>query len=28
LGERFTDARMYRRVGAGSSICTFPNAEW
>jgi hypothetical protein len=28
LGERFTDVRMYRRVGASTSIGTCPDAEW
>jgi len=28
LGERFTDVQMYRRVGIGMNICTFPNATW
>jgi hypothetical protein len=28
LGERFTGAQMYRRVGVSANICTFPNATW
>jgi hypothetical protein len=28
LGERFTGIQMYRRVGIGANVCTFPNAVW
>jgi hypothetical protein len=28
LGERFSDAHMYKRVGVHAGVCTFPDSTW